>query len=1048
MSSLENILKLIFRRISAYSVIRREISYNNFDEEEFNRLYFTYDFKRSENEISNLWMYYKETFTEEERRLQRAPYKEKDGFSVFDALFYYVNRVLTVQNNEILCQYKELLNWRSITLEISEDFLVSAYWASNQKAEDMEKIGFTWRTVIRHNNYQLNQIMERGLAENHFHLFGSAPIFHITWISLMNRVTSSNIANKLRKYEKDRRNSSVKYSKKYKDTALLTQYYQAAYIRILLFSRLTKQKFRIGNYRVCLEDVIFEMKLPSLYVDGQRVKAIDVSILQEEWEANSEGLRVNALECLEKILIHQYRPKDSVAFWKRRREENQELFQIIENKIGYVFYDKDKFRDLKGGKAGLREIASYLKKTADLDDIRVYLPEQVYDRIFEKLTDRNILMLLNNPYDMEEKLPDLQRIIDSFRNTYTRAGADNRELEDYALLGIHDRHFGLDECNEIFSGERWFLYACLSKIWRRQESELYANLFYAYILIKENLRAELIQTNYKVGFVNFQKYQNRKSELIEEHIFESEIVKGAVRESLLRSNIKSLEIRIKPENTVEENRQYIKRLDSIIGGKKDTYFYTMHFIKRADEKDYGKGYVQCRNYETRQRAFRQAKALAVLREQYPECASRILGIDAASNEVGCRPEVFGSVFRYLKDHIKVIDDGLSRRTLPQLGATYHVGEEFLDVVDGLRAIDEAIHYLNLSCGDRLGHAIALGIDAEDWYWRKDYHILISKQDFLDNLVWMYNCMIRFNIQGMEYLKSYIEEKYSTLFHEIYGMHMDYREIKYIIHKAQKMYDEMGISKTFINDRYNFDIFKYYMAWKIRGDEPSLYAHGYFKQDERDNLGIAKYYVNRDFPKDFGIRYMPEVFLLNYYYHFNNEVRKAGRKRINVDIEPAYVKGVVLIQKEMQKQISAREIGIETNPSSNYLISNFRSYSKHPIFNLYNKELQRPEEAGDLRQLSVSVNTDDLGVFSTSLENEYGFLACAKECDRDGDGRTIYDKADVYAWVDAVRKMGVDQSFLHKRGNFHRGKDKEVEKNAEHTTGKEERDRFERKAGRG
>lgn len=71
---------------------------------------------------------------------------------------------------------------------------------------------------------------------------------------------------------------------------------------------------------------------------------------------------------------------------------------------------------------------------------------------------------------------------------------------------------------------------------------------------------------------------------------------------------------------------------------------------------------------------------------------RILGIDAASNEVGCRAEVFGSVFRYLKNHIKVVDDGLTRKKLPQLGATYHVGEEFLDIADGLRAIDEAIHF--------------------------------------------------------------------------------------------------------------------------------------------------------------------------------------------------------------------------------------------------------------------------------------------------------------------------------------------------------------------
>lgn len=1030
MNNLESILKLLFRRVSAHSIICGDIRYNNFEKTEFERLYFTYDFVRNENEISNLWMFYKDTFTTEDRKFERFSNSSEKGFSVFDALFYYVNQMLTVENNEILCQYKQLLNWRSVTLELSEDLLISAYWASNRRAEDMEKIGFTWRTVIRHNNYQLNQIMERGLAENHFHLFGSAPIFHITWISLMNRVTSSKIANNLRKYEKDRRNPNMKYNEKYKDISLLTQYYQAAFIRILLFSRLTGEKFRIGNYRVPLEDVIFDMNVPSLYVEGKRVQGLDVSILREEWKSHCAKTKVNALECLEDILIKQYKPVKEENFRRKLREENQKLFEIIQDKIGYVAYEKDKFENLRGNRIGLREIVTTLKKTADLDDLKEYLFPNIYDKLFEKITDRNILLILNNPYDMEERLSDLQKVIDSFRNTYTRTRVDNKGLEDYALLGIHDRHFGLDESNDIFSGERWLLYTCLNKIWRKRETELYARLFYAYIVIKENLRAELIQTNNKVGFVNFQKYQDRKDELIEERIFENEAVRGAVRESLLRSNIKSLEIRIKPENTVQKNREYIERLDRIIGGQKDRYFYTVHFIKGTDEKDYGKEYVQCRNYKTRQKAKRQAKALAALREHYPKCGARILGIDAASNEVGCRPEVFGSVFRYLKNHIKVVDDGLTKKRLPQLGATYHVGEEFLDVADGLRAIDEAVNFLNLNCGDRLGHAIALGIDVEDWYKKKEYSILIPKQDYLDNLVWMYNCITQYNIQGLEDLKSFIEKKYSTLFHEIYGSHMDYKEIKYIIEKAQKRYKKIGVLQTLINDRYNFGIFQYYMAWQIRGDEPDLYKHGYFQRDERDYLGLTEYYVNQRFPKDFSVRYMPEVFLLNYYYHFNNKVRREGRKRIEVFIKPSYIKGVSLIQKEMQKRIASKGIAIETNPSSNYLISNFKSYGKHPIFKLYNKGLLKNNEKDELHQLSVSVNTDDLGVFSTSLENEYGFLACAMEYEKDKEGRSLYDRADIYAWIDEVRRMGLDQSFMHKSETLRKGKEDESREDKE------------------
>ena len=33
----------------------------------------------------------------------------------------------------------------------------------------------------------------------------------------------------------------------------------------------------------------------------------------------------------------------------------------------------------------------------------------------------------------------------------------------------------------------------------------------------------------------------------------------------------------------------------------------------------------------------------------------------------------------------------------------------------MRAIDEAVRFLNLGYGDRLGHAFALGIDIKQWY---------------------------------------------------------------------------------------------------------------------------------------------------------------------------------------------------------------------------------------------------------------------------------------------------------------------------------------------
>lgn len=120
-----------------------------------------------------------------------------------------------------------------------------------------------------------------------------------------------------------------------------------------------------------------------------------------------------------------------------------------------------------------------------------------------------------------------------------------------------------------------------------------------------------------------------------------------------------------------------------------------------------------------------------MRENNPWAARRLRGIDACSSEDGCRPEVFAVAFRVLKAH--VVPEKTYMEKVPQLRLSYHVGEDNQDVLDGLRAIDEAILFLKLGSGDRLGHATMLGVDPFEWYSEKHYKISIRKQDYLDNV---------------------------------------------------------------------------------------------------------------------------------------------------------------------------------------------------------------------------------------------------------------------------------------------------------------------------
>ena len=141
-------------------------------------------------------------------------------------------------------------------------------------------------------------------------------------------------------------------------------------------------------------------------------------------------------------------------------------------------------------------------------------------------------------------------------------------------------------------------------------------------------------------------------------------------------------------------------------------------------------------------------------------------------------------------------------------------------------------------------------------------------------------------------------------------------------------------------------------------------------------------------------------------------RYEGEKRIEIKTSPLYREAVARVQKALQRKVVDYGVAIETNPSSNYLIGTFTRYDKHPIIQFYNRNLTTDEEElSECPQLCVSINTDDIGVFSVSLENEYAYMALALEKARNEKGSPRYNKNMIYQWLDDIREMGVDQTFL-------------------------------------
>ncbi|MBK8663634.1 MAG: hypothetical protein IPN18_18290 [Ignavibacteriales bacterium] len=108
----------------------------------------------------------------------------------------------------------------------------------------------------------------------------------------------------------------------------------------------------------------------------------------------------------------------------------------------------------------------------------------------------------------------------------------------------------------------------------------------------------------------------------------------------------------------------------------------------------------------------------------PKFSRYISGIDAASNELVTPPEVFGPAYRYLRKN------GINH-------FTYHVGEDFVHLLSGLRSIFEAVEFLDLRQGDRIGHGTASAIDAALWSRMVGDELYIKKGEWLDNLIFLH-----------------------------------------------------------------------------------------------------------------------------------------------------------------------------------------------------------------------------------------------------------------------------------------------------------------------
>ena len=396
MDNIRNVLKILFRYTSPTEVLNDNNKYPYVDENSFIALANVYMPQYSRNEIANMLHFLSSEFEWHNNKIRgKVIIDDQRKVNVFDALLLLVDSVLVEENGLPLCCYEHLLRWREMTVDLDEDLFVTAFLAQKDLLGSGGHRRFFWPPVIGHNNKSLNRLMAQGVAENHFHLKGSAPLFHLSWCSMMMDVCSKQFKAMFDEYDESRLHVNVVYQVKYADTSLYIAYLKAALIRLYLFAYLVQEP-------ILLEEEYVEYVQIMKYLKEQEIELIGERVFPEEYR---EKFKDDATYVRFMLGVLRWEVNDLL------RDEQNLLFSLrkIQNKIEYMQ-------------------SKYAPGQLDYTICRRYLA---------KNPDKNL--------------------------------------------------------NEVISGERWLLYEIFKKIYA-EEQEFSANerLFYAYLLIKENIRAELI----------------------------------------------------------------------------------------------------------------------------------------------------------------------------------------------------------------------------------------------------------------------------------------------------------------------------------------------------------------------------------------------------------------------------------------------------------------------------------------------------------------------------------------------------------------------------
>lgn len=451
-----------------------------------------------------------------------------------------------------------------------------------------------------------------------------------------------------------------------------------------------------------------------------------------------------------------------------------------------------------------------------------------------------------------------------------------------------------------------------------------AILFHHFILILGCIHRLVVQQRNQKGFTQFNLIPNndiRWSHESKEYLkrFKQLIYSGAPL------FLEMTEGRFAPRNTTKDNinlishivSQYNKSLEKEDIEVLPGLSLIAHFIKTSDTSD-NPSFE--RHHELRQDLSNKSISLLNAARCNKTVKDKVVGIDAASNEMDAWPEVFAPIFRFM------------RREWPsdnRLILTYHAGEDFVHILSGLRMMIEAASFLDMSHGDRIGHGVAAGLSPSLWIERSAPSIFIKKGEWLDDLVIAYSLITN-------------DRAYAGTLHRLLPV-----LLQNIEDHAAYIYGKVVSLNSLIH------------SWGCRKYDPKIYLKGKNtpQKDTPDECSKCEKLLSDENVKE-----------LYWKYHYDKTTRQRYNEMINVPIQNGLFTAADLeqLQNIVLDWIAAKNIALEVPVTSNLAISFYRRLEEHHL----DRWLKGHSENG-LMIPPVIIGSDDPGIFMTNIYIEYG-----------------------------------------------------------------------------